>query len=923
MTLVIATMFLSITAYAGTQAVYYVDPHIGSDSHAGNIDAPFETIERARDIVRTVNDSMTGDIIVHLRGGIYSLSQAITFDAQDSGTNGFRVIYRNYPHEEPILDGGSRISGWTFVSNGIYSADVGSLEFLQLYVNNRPAQRARHPEPGSEHNIIANDRVSKKIRINLSEIQEWSNLNRVQMILATSYVSSHLRIGSFVTNGLEAVVTPMYPERASYYDWGAPIDGTPSYFFENHFDFLDTPGEWFLDIDIETVYYMPRPDENMDVADIVAPRIEKLLHVEGAKDITFFGLTFQHTTWMEPQTNGMAQRQASMRKIATPNGEGGWTVNRFGVLPVAIYFKYVRNLRIERCLFQKMGACAMGFDTGTQSNMVVGNVFSEIADTGIIYDMDNNRRDTGLDRCFNDTLDSNYFLKMGSIYYGGAALFAFWPDSLAVIHNEIAQANGLGMNIGWGATYDTTAFRAPRVMYNRVHDAAVMARDSGGIHMKSDSNGGLYAKNWIYNCYTREYWNTGPTRRVGGIYLDDNTENTTVTSNIFNNIRDDTLIISHLAQNNSLSNNSSQDQTIKDESGIRPEYVDIKEFWRGGAIGRDLEPGEPYTNPAPARGVLFYDTFDSETIGQKPPGYTCDTTVGTIEVVDVPGGGNYSIRLTDDETTGGPVLKKTFTAQSGVVSCEFRIKAEQTINSMFFSFMDANGSRACSVGFSGGGNLRIVYQPGVVVDIATYTPGTWFTYRIEADASKQLYSVWIDNTLIFGDSLFFESTDNITSIRLSNTYKAGVFDIDYIKVESQEALPSLATTNGVPYCWFDQYYDTTEWTTNDFAIRDVSDDDNDGLTAWQEYQANTVPNDSASVPKIINIIQEDGDITFSWKTLRDSVYTLQRSTNLVTKPWINVAAPSFVGVPGNGGMITYQEPTTNTPRSFFRFSVDN
>ena len=325
---IIAAYFLASfcsVLQAGIQASYYVDPDLGSDRNSGSLAEPFQTIEQARDAVRTINASMSGDIIVYLRGGIYSLTETLELDEQDSGTNGYRVIYRNYPHEEPILTGGKRIGGWTAVGDGVYAASAQSMIFNQLSVNGRPAQRARHPEPGAPYNIIANKDTAQQIRIHAGEIENWSDLNRVQMVIASSFTSCRLRIASFKVVGDEAIVTPMDPERAAYWGWlEGPLDGTPSYFFENHIDFLDTAGEWFLDLNTDTVYYMPRADEDMATANVYAPQLERLLSVEDAEYVTFFGLTFEHAAWLEPMNQGMVQRQGSMQVLAKYDETDGW-----------------------------------------------------------------------------------------------------------------------------------------------------------------------------------------------------------------------------------------------------------------------------------------------------------------------------------------------------------------------------------------------------------------------------------------------------------------------------------------------------------------------------------------------------------------------------------------------------------------------
>ena len=74
------------------QATLYVAPD-GRDK-TGTIERPFQTIDPARQEVRKIDAKMTGDIVVALRGGTYSIQKTIAFDAADSGDGGHDVIYR-------------------------------------------------------------------------------------------------------------------------------------------------------------------------------------------------------------------------------------------------------------------------------------------------------------------------------------------------------------------------------------------------------------------------------------------------------------------------------------------------------------------------------------------------------------------------------------------------------------------------------------------------------------------------------------------------------------------------------------------------------------------------------------------------------------------------------------------------------------
>jgi len=53
---------------AQVETIYYVAPD-GNDKNPGTVTQPFATLWKARNVVETINGSMTGDIIVNLRGG--------------------------------------------------------------------------------------------------------------------------------------------------------------------------------------------------------------------------------------------------------------------------------------------------------------------------------------------------------------------------------------------------------------------------------------------------------------------------------------------------------------------------------------------------------------------------------------------------------------------------------------------------------------------------------------------------------------------------------------------------------------------------------------------------------------------------------------------------------------------------------------
>jgi hypothetical protein len=92
-------------------ATYYVDPN-GNDCNDGlSLQTPFQTIQKAADIVNA------GDIVL-IRGGEYTDSVVIA----RGGTESNYIIFKAYQNETPVLTCGRIYTGWSQPdANGVYS----------------------------------------------------------------------------------------------------------------------------------------------------------------------------------------------------------------------------------------------------------------------------------------------------------------------------------------------------------------------------------------------------------------------------------------------------------------------------------------------------------------------------------------------------------------------------------------------------------------------------------------------------------------------------------------------------------------------------------------------------------------------------------------------------------------------------------
>ena len=91
--------------------------------------APFLTVTKARDVVRTVNSQHDARTSTCISAAATTPSPStIAFGPQDSGTNGHRILYQAYPGETPVLNGATKVTGWTVSSGNVYKAALAPLD---------------------------------------------------------------------------------------------------------------------------------------------------------------------------------------------------------------------------------------------------------------------------------------------------------------------------------------------------------------------------------------------------------------------------------------------------------------------------------------------------------------------------------------------------------------------------------------------------------------------------------------------------------------------------------------------------------------------------------------------------------------------------------------------------------------------------
>jgi hypothetical protein len=115
----IAFAFLIAAPLCAASTTFYVSCSDGDDHHAGTLAAPFRTLERARDAVRSATNSPPSAI--YIRAGVCELSVPLELTSLDSN-----VMWSAYQDESVLLSGGVQLkpNSIMFGERGVMNVDL-------------------------------------------------------------------------------------------------------------------------------------------------------------------------------------------------------------------------------------------------------------------------------------------------------------------------------------------------------------------------------------------------------------------------------------------------------------------------------------------------------------------------------------------------------------------------------------------------------------------------------------------------------------------------------------------------------------------------------------------------------------------------------------------------------------------------------
>jgi L-rhamnose mutarotase len=525
----------------------------GNDNQDGTINKPLQTLQaairKARELRRLQAAGIEKGITIKLEQGIYPVYETIPIYPEDAGTVQSPLQITSAGPEMAVLSGGVNITGWkklatavkglpAAVHKQVWVADVPVLSgtpflFRQLWVNHHKATRAKYFNGNTMGRILGWNKTDASCQVLLPKPMQLKSTSPSELFIHQWWAIAMLRIKQVKYNKDTAAIYFYEPESKiqNEHPWPAPWiskhTGNSAFNLTNAMEFLDEPGEWYLDADTRKIYYWPLPGEQMNKADVVAPFTETLINIHGTagkpvKYVYFKNIEFANTGWQRPSQYGHVPHQAGMYMTEAYKLRPAGTTERpqldnqawIGRPAAAVQVAYAAHTGFENCVFTQMASTALDYHKGVYNNNIRGNVFRNIGGTAIaagVFSEPSQEihttyfpKDTSL-YCDRLSVVNNLVTDVANEDWSCAAITLGYTRNSLVANNHIENTSYSGISMGWGWNPNENMMRNNTVKANRILLYGKHNYDCAGVYTLSAQPGSVIEDNYIDSVYKAPY----------------------------------------------------------------------------------------------------------------------------------------------------------------------------------------------------------------------------------------------------------------------------------------------------------------------------------------------------------------------------------------------------------------------------------
>ncbi len=383
----IFTMLLFVSHWGFSKEVYIAIT--GNDLNPGSKELPFATLKKAME--ETQKFAGKEAVNIWIGEGTYYLSETLLFDASFSGTDENPFTISSLPGAKVTIKGSMPLEGlkWREYKNGIYRAQVlDGLQFDQLFVNDQRQVRARFPNydyqnplrGGKGYQLVTggtDERYDKWFTYDpkIFTQKEWKQPETgiVHAFQSHNWGNMQYRIKGVDREEDKVILGEGGWQLQRKYGIGGSGEKASWFYIENVFEELDVPGEWFLDIDSNQLYFYPGPGVDLNRSVFEVPVVKDLIQLRGTSEnpvehISIKGITFTQST-------------LTFMEEYEPVARGDWAIHRGG----AIFMEGAGNCTVENCNFEYVGGNGVFMSAYNRNNAVRNCRFVHTGESAVCF----------------------------------------------------------------------------------------------------------------------------------------------------------------------------------------------------------------------------------------------------------------------------------------------------------------------------------------------------------------------------------------------------------------------------------------------------------------------------------------------------------------------------------------------------------
>jgi len=280
---------------------------------------------------------------------------------------------------------------------------------------------------------------------------------------------------------------------------------------ENILEELTEPGEWVLRRKTGKLYYLPKPGETTDSAEVIAPALESVLRIEGAENkpvsnITFRGVTFSHNELANLEVKPSPAAQAA-------SALGG-----------AVSVSHAQRVTFEQCTIEHVGTHAFECGKGTQEVHLERSVLQDIGGGGVKL----------WSECERASISDNEIRSGGRFFHNACGVLIGRSSGNWIRHNNIHDFDYSGISVGWNwgpgpncygntiewnhiynigngmqsdlaGVYFLGVQNGTRLRFNKIHDVSCLVYGAWGFYGDGWASGILIESNLVYRTTTGSF----------------------------------------------------------------------------------------------------------------------------------------------------------------------------------------------------------------------------------------------------------------------------------------------------------------------------------------------------------------------------------------------------------------------------------